>query len=45
MEFLVRKKIEQLMKWMEEGHITFSEYLRLVASFQIKTKDGKYIEV
>lgn len=24
MEFIVRKKIDQLMRWTEEGHITFT---------------------
>ena len=45
MEFIVRKKIEQLMRWTEEGHITFTEYLRLVALFQIEAKEGKNIQV
>ncbi len=41
MEFIVRKKIEQLMRWTEEGHITFAEYLRFVALLQINVKKGK----
>ncbi len=45
MKFSVRKKIEQLMRWTEEGHITLTEYLRLVALLQIKAKEEKNTEV